>query len=198
MAHELLIAGCLSLPQLRRLCSHQRLAVQLDNACRPGIRSSAALVQQAADGGAAVYGVNTGFGKLASTRIAKSDLAVLQLKLLRSHAVGVGEPLAENVVRLILLLKAASLARGYSGVREEIVDALLALYNLGICPVIPCQGSVGASGDLAPLAHLCLPLVGEGEVFYQGRRLPALKALRMWSGITSPSLNRMQCCQMVF
>ena len=177
MAHELLIAGCLSLPQLRRLCSHQRLAVQLDNACRPGIRNSAALVQQAADGGAAVYGVNTGFGKLASTRIAKSDLAVLQLKLLRSHAVGVGEPLAENVVRLILLLKAASLARGYSGVREEVVDALLALYNLGICPVIPCQGSVGASGDLAPLAHLCLPLVGEGEVFYQGRRLPALEAI---------------------
>ena len=177
MAHELIIPGCLSLPQLRRLCSHQGLAVQLDSACRPGIRSSAALVQQAADGGAAVYGVNTGFGKLASTRIAKSDLAVLQLNLLRSHAVGVGEPLAEHVVRLILLLKAASLARGYSGVREEVVDALLALYNHGICPVIPCQGSVGASGDLAPLAHLCLPLVGEGEVFYQGRRLPALEAL---------------------
>ena len=93
MAHELIIPGCLSLPQLRRLCSHQGLAVQLDSACRPSIRSSAALVQQAADGGAAVYGVNTGFGKLASTRIAKSDLAVLQLNLLRSHAVGVGEPL---------------------------------------------------------------------------------------------------------
>ena len=77
------------------------------------------------------------------------------------------------MVRLILLLKAASLARGYSGVREEVIDALLALHNHGICPVIPCQGSVGASGDLAPLAHLCLPLIGEGEVFYQGQRLPA-------------------------
>ena len=177
MTHELLIPGQLSLAQLRRLCSPQRLPVQLDGACRQGIRNSAALVQQAADGGAAVYGVNTGFGKLANTRIAKSDLAVLQLKLLRSHAVGVGEPLAENVVRLILLLKAASLARGHSGVREDVVDALLGLYNLGLCPVIPCQGSVGASGDLAPLAHLCLPLVGEGELFYQGRRLPALQAL---------------------
>ena len=174
--HELLIPGQLSLAQLRRLCS-STLPVQLDAAAKAGIRASAALVQLAADGGSAVYGVNTGFGKLANTRIAKADLAVLQLKLLRSHAVGVGEPLADNVVRLILLLKAASLARGYSGVREEVVDALLALYNHGICPVIPCQGSVGASGDLAPLAHLCLPLVGEGEVFYQGQRHTAMAAL---------------------
>ena len=175
--HELLIPGQLSLAQLRRLCSGKPLPVQLDGACRKGIRASADLVQKAADGGAAVYGVNTGFGKLANTRIAKTDLAILQLKLLRSHAVGVGEPLAENTVRLILLLKAASLARGYSGVREEVVDALLDLYNHGICPVIPCQGSVGASGDLAPLAHLSLPLVGEGEVFYKGQRLPALEAI---------------------
>ena len=176
MTHELLIPGQLSLAQLRRLCS-SKLPVQLDAACRKGIRASADLVQQAASGGAAVYGVNTGFGKLANTRIAKADLAILQLKLLRSHAVGVGEPLAENIVRLILLLKAASLARGYSGVREDVVDALLALYNHSISPVIPCQGSVGASGDLAPLAHLCLPLVGEGEVFHNGQRLPALDAL---------------------
>ena len=177
MPHELLIPGQLNLVQLRRLCSGKALAVQLDAACRKGIRDSADMVQKAAEGGAAVYGVNTGFGKLASTRIAKSDLALLQLKLLRSHAVGVGEPLAENIVRLILLLKAASLARGYSGVREEVVDALLNLYNHGIYPVIPCQGSVGASGDLAPLAHLSLPLVGEGEVVYAGQRLPASEAL---------------------
>ena len=181
MSHELLIPGQLSLAQLRRLCrlcSGKSLPVQLDAACRKGIRASAELVQKAADGGAAVYGVNTGFGKLANTRIAKSDLAILQLKLLRSHAVGVGEPLAENIVRLILLLKAASLARGYSGVREEVVDALLDLYNHGISPVIPSQGSVGASGDLAPLAHLCLPLVGEGEVVYKGQRQPATQALQ--------------------
>ena len=178
MTHELLIPGQLSLAQLRRLCREKPLPVQLDGACRKGIRASAELVARAADGGAAVYGVNTGFGKLANTCIAKSDLAILQLKLLRSHAVGVGEPLPENIVRLILLLKAASLARGYSGVREKVVDALLDLYHHGIFPVIPCQGSVGASGDLAPLAHLCLPLVGEGEVVYGGQRQPALQALQ--------------------
>ena len=177
MAHELLIPGQLGLSQLRRLCNSKPLPVQLDGACRKSIRASAFMVQKAADGGAAVYGVNTGFGKLANTRIAKADLAILQLKLLRSHAVGVGEPVAENIVRLILLLKAASLARGYSGVREVVVDALLDLYNHGISPVIPCQGSVGASGDLAPLAHLCLPLVGEGEVFYKGHRQSASQAL---------------------
>ncbi len=174
---ELLIPGQLSLAQLRRLCAPVPPAVRLDAACRAGVRASAALVHSAASGGAAVYGVNTGFGKLANTRIAKQDLAMLQLKLLRSHAVGVGEPLPRRVVHLILLLKAASLARGYSGVREEVMDALLDLHNHGICPVVPCQGSVGASGDLAPLAHLCLPLVGEGEVFYRDQRLPAARAL---------------------
>jgi len=178
-ATELLIPGQLSLAQLRRLCAGVPVPVRLDDACRAGVRASAALVHQAASGGAAVYGVNTGFGKLANTRIDKKDLAVLQLKLLRSHAVGVGEPLSQRVVQLILLLKAASLARGYSGVREEVIVALLDLHKHGICPVIPCQGSVGASGDLAPLAHLCLPLVGEGEVFYQDQRLPAAKALAL-------------------
>ena len=174
---ETIVPGQLTLAQLRRLCSPAPPTVALDPACREGIRASAALVKRATEGDAAVYGVNTGFGKLASTRIARADLAVLQLKLLRSHAVGVGTPMSERVVRLILLLKAASLARGYSGVREEVVDGLLALHNQGVIPVIPCQGSVGASGDLAPLAHMCLPLIGEGEVFYRGKRLPALEAL---------------------
>jgi histidine ammonia-lyase len=174
---ETIVPGHLTLAQLRRLCGTERLRVELDPACRAGIRASAELVRQATAGDAPVYGVNTGFGKLATTRIARGDLEVLQLKLLRSHAVGVGEPLAEPVVRLILLLKAASLARGFSGVREEVIDALLALHNKGITPVIPCQGSVGASGDLAPLAHLCLPLVGEGEALYEGTRMPAAHAL---------------------
>ena len=149
----------------------------LDETCREGIRASARLVQQAADGDRAVYGVNTGFGKLANERIAHADLLTLQLNLLRSHAVGVGAPMSQRVSRLILLLKAASLARGHSGVREAVVDLLLAFYNQHITPVIPCQGSVGASGDLAPLAHLCLPLIGEGEVFFQGERMPAASAL---------------------
>ncbi len=174
---EVLVPGKLDLAQLRRLCAPQPLQVELHPDCRAGIQASAALVKKAADGGDAVYGVNTGFGKLANTRIAKEDLALLQLRLLRSHAVGVGDPLDNRVVRLILLLKATSLARGFSGVREEVVDALLALHNKGVWPVIPCQGSVGASGDLAPLAHLCLPLIGEGEAFYLGERMSGAQAL---------------------
>ena len=170
--------GQLNLAQLRQLHTHIT-PLALDPSARPSIRAAADLVHQAALGGAAVYGVNTGFGKLANQRIAQADLETLQLNLLRSHAVGVGEPMSEPVVRLILLMKAASLARGYSGIRELVIDRLFAFYNLGITPVIPCQGSVGASGDLAPLAHLCLPLIGEGEVFYGHTRMPAAKALQM-------------------
>lgn len=174
---EVIVAGELSLPQLRRLCANQEARIVLDPACRSGIRASAQLVARATAGEEPVYGVNTGFGKLATQRIAREDLALLQLKLLRSHAVGVGEPLPARVVRLVLLLKAASLARGFSGVREEVIDGLLALYNAGVTPVIPCQGSVGASGDLAPLAHMSLPLIGEGEAFFEGECLPAGQAL---------------------
>jgi histidine ammonia-lyase len=174
---EVLIPGRLTLVQLRRLCSAGDLQVALDPQCRTAIRASAEVVRKATVGEAPVYGVNTGFGKLATQRIAREDLALLQLKLLRSHAVGVGEPLPTRVVRQILLLKAASLARGYSGVREEVVDGLLAMYNRGVVPVIPCQGSVGASGDLAPLAHLSLPLIGEGEATYDGERMPGGQAL---------------------
>ncbi|MBC7602220.1 MAG: histidine ammonia-lyase [Ramlibacter sp.] len=176
---ETLLPGALTLAQLRRVCAPVHVPVQLPPDCRKAIRASAALVRKAADGDAPVYGVNTGFGKLATTRIAKDDLALLQLKLLRSHAVGVGEPMAQGTVRLVLVLKAASLARGYSGVREEVVDGLLALYNAQVTPVIPCQGSVGASGDLAPLAHLSLPLIGEGEVFFRGERMNAAAALKL-------------------
>jgi histidine ammonia-lyase len=184
---DTLIPGALSTQQLR-LLSHDKTMVQLDPACRAGIRASAALVKRAADGEAAVYGVNTGFGKLANQRIAHDDLATLQLNLLRSHAVGVGAPIAPRVVRLILLLKAASLARGHSGVREEVVDMLLALHNADVLPIIPIQGSVGASGDLAPLAHLCLPLVGEGEVLFRGERQPAASALAI-AGLTPLALS---------
>ena len=169
--------GHITLAQMRQLHTTPT-QVALDPAALPGIAESSALVQKAAQGGDAVYGVNTGFGKLANQRIAQADLETLQLNLLRSHAVGVGEPMAEPVVRLILLTKAASLARGYSGIRQAVIDRLFAFYNLGITPVIPCQGSVGASGDLAPLSHLCLPLIGEGEVFFQGTRMPAAQALQ--------------------
>ncbi|GAB3769268.1 histidine ammonia-lyase [Ramlibacter monticola] len=175
---EILVPGQLTLAQLRRLWeAPERPRVKLDASCRGAIRAGAETVRRAGAGDTPVYGVNTGFGKLASTRIAREDLAMLQLKLLRSHAVGVGAPLTERVVRMILLLKAASLARGYSGVREEVVDGLLALHDRGVLPVIPCQGSVGASGDLAPLAHLSLPLIGEGEAFFEGERIPGAAAL---------------------
>jgi histidine ammonia-lyase len=177
MPQELLVPGELDLAQLRRLVDTPDLSVELDPRCRGAIRASAELVRRATEGDAPVYGVNTGFGKLATQRIAREDLALLQLKLLRSHAVGVGEPLPQRVVRLILLLKAASLARGYSGVREEVVDGLIAMHNRGVLPVIPAQGSVGASGDLAPLAHLALPLIGEGEACFEGVHMPGGQAL---------------------
>ena len=126
---------------------------------------------------AAIYGINTGFGKLAQTRIADADLAQLQRNLVLSHSAGVGQPLAAPVVRLMLLLKAASLAHGLSGVRPEVIAALLALLNAYVLPVIPEKGSVGASGDLAPLAHLAGVLIGVGEAFVNGERLPAAQAL---------------------
>jgi len=149
----------------------------LDDAARGQIAASAAVVQRAAAGKAPVYGVNTGFGKLASTRISEADLATLQLNLIRSHSVGVGEPLAPEIVRLVLACKAGSLARGASGVRQEVVDALLAVLNAGLVPFIPSQGSVGASGDLAPLAHMTLALLGEGEFLVAGQRRPAAAVL---------------------
>ena len=151
----------------------------MDPLALPGVHASAAVVAAAAAGDAPVYGVNTGFGKLASTRISSADLATLQLNLIRSHSVGVGAPLAPAVVRLMLATKAASLARGYSGVRPVVIDTLLAVYNAGLLPFVPSQGSVGASGDLAPLAHMTLALMGEGDFLDDaGARTPAAAALR--------------------
>ncbi|MBN6187209.1 histidine ammonia-lyase [Aneurinibacillus sp. BA2021] len=125
-----------------------------------------------------VYGINTGFGKLSDVLIDQKDVEKLQLNLIRSHACGVGEPFAEPVSRAMLLLRANALLKGYSGVRREVIDSLLAFVNRRIHPVIPQQGSLGASGDLAPLSHLALALVGEGEVFYKGQIVPAAHALR--------------------
>lgn len=154
--------GHLSLDELQAVHAGG-VTLELDAAARSAIAAGAAVVRRAAAGDAPVYGVNTGFGKLASTRIGAAELATLQLNLIRSHSVGVGAPLAPDVVRLVLALKAASLARGASGVRQQVVDALLAVHDAGLVPFIPSQGSVGASGDLAPLAHLTLALIGEGE-----------------------------------
>lgn len=169
--------GKLTLLQLQAIhAGEARLAI--DGNARAAIRASAAVVQRAAQGSEPVYGVNTGFGKLANQRISQSELDTLQLNLIRSHSVGVGEPLPPAVVRLMLALKAASLARGFSGVREEVVDALIAVHNAGLVPYVPCQGSVGASGDLAPLSHMTLALLGEGEMLVHGERRPAGPLLR--------------------
>lgn len=165
-----LIPGHLTLDQLADIAAG-RTELQLDDWA--AVDQSAARVAAAAAGDAPVYGVNTGFGKLASTRIAKDQLAALQLNLIRSHAVGVGAPMSPEVVRLMLATKAGSLARGFSGVRREVVQSLLDAFNAGFVPYVPCQGSVGASGDLAPLAHLTLALMGEGEALVDGKRLPA-------------------------
>jgi histidine ammonia-lyase len=170
-------AGALTLDDL--LAIHRGGAsIEVDATAWPAVQRSVAVVQAAAAGSAAVYGVNTGFGKLASTRIGSEDLATLQRNLIRSHSVGVGEPLAPSVVRLVLALKAASLARGHSGVRPLVIESLLAAFNAGLVPCIPCQGSVGASGDLAPLAHMTLALMGEGECIVDNARRPAAAALR--------------------
>jgi len=124
-----------------------------------------------------VYGVNTGFGALAERRIQEGDVRALQKNLVRSHACGVGPDLGEPEVRAMMVLRAQVIALGHSGVRVEIVDALMGMLNAGVCPRIPSQGSVGASGDLAPLAHLALALIGEGEASYEGRLGPASEAL---------------------
>ena len=152
--------------------------VALDRAAEQLVRAAAKVVADAAEGDEPVYGVNTGFGDLSQVRIARGDLAKLQLNLLRSHAAGVGEPLPPDVVRAILLLRANTLAVGRSGVRAETIDLLLDLLNRGVLPVIPMHGSVGASGDLAPLAHAALVLVGEGEATFEGRRTSGAEALK--------------------
>ena len=173
----LLRPGQLSLEELQAIHAGGQPLV-MDPSALPRILASAAVVQRAAEGDAPVYGVNTGFGKLASTRISAEDLAALQCNLIRSHSVGVGEPLAPGVMRLMLATKAASLARGHSGVRPVVIDTLLAVYNAGLIPFVPSQGSVGASGDLAPLSHMTLALMGEGEFLVDGQRQPAAEVLR--------------------
>ncbi|WP_271008730.1 histidine ammonia-lyase [Paucibacter sp. B51] len=169
--------GQLSLAQLRQIRSGG-ITLSLHASADAIIRRSAAVVQAAAAGDAPVYGVNTGFGKLASKRISKEELATLQFNLIRSHCVGVGAPLQPEVVRLMLATKAASLARGHSGVRPEVVQSLLDVFNAGLIPYVPAQGSVGASGDLAPLSHMTLALLGEGEMLVDGKRVPALPELQ--------------------
>ncbi|MBL8907431.1 MAG: histidine ammonia-lyase [Rhizobiales bacterium] len=154
------------------------IAVRLSPAALKAIALSREAIIALIQEGNPIYGVNTGFGKLATTRIAPADLSALQVNIVRSHAAGVGAPLPAPIVRLILLLKIASLARGASGISLEAVDTLVALLNADILPVIPCQGSVGASGDLAPLSHMSLVLIGEGNATIKGKPVTGAEALK--------------------
>jgi histidine ammonia-lyase len=163
-------------------------APPLDRADRERIGAGRAVVEAALESGTAVYGVTTGFGRLENVRIAASDAAQLQVNLLRSHAVGSGPPLPNEVVRGMLLLLASSLRQGHSGVRAELVELVLALLERGVTPVIPSKGSVGSSGDLAPLAHLGLVLIGEGEAAVAGEVLPGREALAR-AGLTPVQLS---------
>jgi histidine ammonia-lyase len=171
-------AGELTLSTLRRI-HEQPTALRLSAQDRGRIAVSSSLVDKIIATGDAAYGINTGFGLLAQTRIPTEQLELLQRNLLLSHAAGVGEALPDAVVRLILALKINALARGHSGITMAVIDALLALLEHEIYPVIPAQGSVGASGDLAPLAHLSTVLLGIGQVRVRGAVLPAAEGLRL-------------------
>ncbi|MCX9061609.1 histidine ammonia-lyase [Citrobacter portucalensis] len=172
-----LTPGHLSFTQLREIWQ-QPVKLSLDAGAIDAINASVACVNNIVAEGRTAYGINTGFGLLAQTRIATEDLQNLQRSLVLSHAAGVGEALDDAMVRLIMVLKINSLARGFSGIRLSVIEALIALVNAEVYPLIPAKGSVGASGDLAPLAHMSLTLLGEGKARWQGEWLPATDALK--------------------
>ncbi len=173
-----LTPGTLTLKDLRALIEQPR-PIALDPASHRAIDRSAAVVQAVIDRGETVYGINTGFGALARTHIKNDQLTELQRRLVLSHAAGTGEPLPDAIVRAILMLKVNGLARGFSGIRRNVVEALVALVNAEVYPRIPAKGSVGASGDLAPLAHLSAILLGIGEVSHRGKVLSAVQGLEI-------------------
>jgi histidine ammonia-lyase len=158
--------------------SHDRKKVDIADAARPRILASRKVIDEIVARDDVVYGVNTGFGKLADVRIPHEELRHLQLNLVRSHACGIGSPLSEPEVRAMMLLRVNVLALGFSGIRVEVIETVCEMLNRGVHPVVPEKGSVGASGDLAPLAHLALSLIGEGEAFFEGERMPSGDALR--------------------
>ena len=170
--------GRMTLRQLRRV-AQEPVRLRLAPGCRRRIEQSVATVREVIGRGRVIYGVNTGFGLLANTVIPNRELEQLQRSIVLSHAAGTGALMAEATVRLLLVLKINSLARGYSGIRFEVIEALLKLVNAEVTPCIPQKGSAGASGDLAPLAHMSTVLLGEGEVLHRGRRLPGRRGLEI-------------------
>ncbi|MBJ7222215.1 MULTISPECIES: histidine ammonia-lyase [unclassified Brenneria] len=176
--HCQLTPGKVDLAMLKAIY-HGGVKLTLDESARTKIRKARETVESIVSSGKVTYGINTGFGKLAQTSIPAQRLAELQRNLVLSHSAGVGELLPDNVVRLVMATKVISLSRGHSGIRMALIDALLALFNAGVMPCIPEKGSVGASGDLAPLAHLSLMLLGEGEVRVNGTLMPAVAGLSL-------------------
>ncbi|MEC7826250.1 MAG: histidine ammonia-lyase [Pseudomonadota bacterium] len=173
-----LIPGTLTLQQLRTVF-RQHVSLSLDDSAKAAIQAAEQTVLDVIKENRTVYGINTGFGLLANTRIDVEELELLQRSIVLSHAAGTGDFMSEDTVRLLMLLKINSLARGYSGIRLSVVEALIKLYNAEVYPAIPEKGSVGASGDLAPLAHMSVVLLGEGEAFYRGERIEAKQALNI-------------------
>lgn len=163
--------------QVEQIVEH-KARVEISNDAKDKVIKSRKIIEDSLANGETIYGVNTGFGQLSSIRIPDEEVELLQLKLLRSNCTGVGKPFPEDVVRAMMILRANALVRGYSGVRLETLQLLLDLINYGITPIVPSQGSVGASGDLAPLSHLALVLVGEGKAIYKGETLSGADALQ--------------------
>lgn len=176
MTAPILVGQPLTLDAVVAVARH-RTPVALCDEARARIAASRAQIERIVAEGRTVYGVTTGFGKLANVRIEAHDVRQLQRNLVVSHAMGVGEPLSTEIVRAMLLLRAHSLAQGFSGIRVEVIELLLAMLNAGVHPVVPSQGSVGASGDLAPLSHVALTLIGEGTAEVGGQVLPSSEAL---------------------
>jgi len=184
-----LTPGSLNLSHLREIYKNpEDFNVSLNPDCFPAIKASTETVQNIIDADKTVYGINTGFGLLASTRIADHDLKLLQRSLVLSHATGLGQLLDDEVVALVMILKINSLSRGFSGIRLEVIELLIEMFNRGIYPCIPSKGSVGASGDLAPLAHMSCALIGESEVRFKGTIQPAAKVLSE-QGLTPVALG---------
>src|ERR1700682_2520407 len=179
----LLTGNDLSFQQLRAVAL-QHESVSLHPSAIERMKSSRAVVDKLVASGLTAYGINTGFGKLASVRISTEQVRQLQVNLGRSHCCGVGTPLNEAETRSMILLRANALAKGFSGIRPEVVETLCAMLNAGVHPEIPSQGSVGASGDLASLAHLAQVVIGEGFARYKGERLAGGEALNT-AGIAS-------------
>ncbi|MEP3891296.1 MAG: histidine ammonia-lyase [Hellea sp.] len=176
MATITLTPGLATLADLETIYREQH-PVKLNRSAKAGVMTAAAQIEAAVNGGAAVYGVNTGFGKLASVKIAAEDTATLQRNLILSHCCGVGDAVEPEITRLMMALKLLSLGRGASGVRWDLIELIENMLERGVTPVIPAKGSVGASGDLAPLAHMAAAMLGEGTSLYQGSVMPSRKAL---------------------